>query len=312
MNSISRRTRRQEEAQRRARRQRQQRLIGVAVVALIAIGLIGGGWRLTRGSGPSQAQALARFSTEDFHSLAFDPTDPDTIYFGHHQGLKVTHDGGKSWQDTAVKNADAMELGFPSGDPSRRYVAGHNVFQISLDGGKTWGVPSTNLPDGDLHGFAVAPSDPFQLYTYAVGVDRLFSSADGGTNWEGRTLPPGASGMLPLVVAPDDPLHLFAGASTQLAESRDGGKTWQQQPGPGGMIVSLTITPSASATFYAGTDQGLWKRTGSDPWQQVAVKTDGAVLALAASPSQPERIALVDEHGNFYRTDDGGQTWAER
>lgn len=307
----SRRVRRQEEAQRRTRRQRQRRNAGVVVAALVVVGLIAGGWWLIRDSGPSQAQALSQFHTQDFHSLAFDPANPNTIYFGHHEGLKVSHDGGKSWQDTAVKNADAMELGIPSADAGRRYIAGHNVFQISTDGGKTWSVPSTNLPDGDLHGFAVAPSDPSRLYTFAAGANSLFTSADGGTNWEPRTLPSGAAGMLPLVVALDDPLHVYAGVGNQIAESHDGGKTWQSMSGPGGMVASLAIAPTSPATFYVGTEYGLWKRTGTEAWQQVPVATDGAVLTLAASPSQPERVALVDQSGNFYRSDDGGQTWAQ-
>ena len=39
---------------------------------------------------------------------------------------------------------------------------------------------------------------------------------------------------------------------------------------------------------------------------------DGVILALSVSPARPERIAFVDQKGNFYRSDDGGATWASK
>lgn len=274
----------------------------------VAIGL--GAWWGLGLSRPANGQALSRLATGDFHAIAFDPTNADTLFFGHHQGMKVSHDGGKSWQDTVVSGVDAMEIGMPAGGSRRMYLAGHDIFVVSSDAGQSWDQPQTNLPDLDLHGFAVAPSDPMRLYAFAMGVSGLFTSADGGTTWEPRTLPPGMSmGMLPLAVAPDNPLRVVAGVGDQLAVSEDGAKTWQTQPGPGGEITAIAIAPTAPPVRYVGASGAIWQESPDGTWQRLPLTPDGAILALAVSPSQPARIAAVDQRGNFYRSDDGGQHW---
>jgi photosystem II stability/assembly factor-like uncharacterized protein len=118
-------------------------------------------------------------------------------------------------------------------------------------------------------------------------------------------------GMLPLAVAPDSPQHLFAATGNQIAESVDGGKTWQP-PGPGGLVTALAMTPTGAGILYAGTEYGLFTRSAAGNWQQLSVTLQGAVMALALSATQPPHIALVDEHGSFYRSDDAGQTWISK
>lgn len=307
---------RREGARQKARKRQQQRLLtrvaGLgAVVLLLAIAA----WQYVSsdGSGTAQGQALYQFDTNDFHSLAFDPTDADTIYFGHHGGLKVSRDAGASWQDTTLTGVDAMQLAIPPADADRMYAAGHNIFYVSTDGGMTWASQSNNLPGLDLHAFAGSPSDPLRLYTAPAG-QGIYTSADGGATWEPITMPPGADrAPVALVVAPDDPQHVYAGAGSVVAESTDGGAAWQDlpQPGPAGMVVALAVTPDAAATLYAGTDQGLFARTADSAWRELAVGTSGAVLAVAVSSTQPERIAIIDQSGNFYRSDDAGASWSD-
>ena len=41
---------------------------------------------------------VSRLNTDDFHSLAFSLTEPETIYFGHHGGLMVSNSGGEDWK----------------------------------------------------------------------------------------------------------------------------------------------------------------------------------------------------------------------
>lgn len=293
----------------RARKRRRITLGAVAFVALVAVGAVA--VSLLMGSDSASAGSLYRFQTQDFHALVFDPTDADTLYFGHHHGMKESTDGGKTWNDTIVSGVDAMQLAIPTSDPQRRYVAGHLIFVRSDDGGRTWEQPAPNLPDLDLHGFAAAPSDPLRLYTFALGVRGFFTSADGGDVWEERTLPSTlTTGIMPLAVSADDPLHLFAGGGTELAESRDGGITWEASAGPGGLITALALAPTEPEILYAATIDGLFQRTGEGTWEKMPVSASGTILALAVSPSMPERIAAVDQSGHFYRSDDGGQTWA--
>src|SRR3990170_3442164 len=96
------------------------------VSGVVVLGLaLGGGWLYARNPAQSgNAQPLSRLSTSDFHSLAFSPTEPDMVFFGHHGGLLVSRDGGRPWQPTALQNADAMALAASAANPQVSMLPG--------------------------------------------------------------------------------------------------------------------------------------------------------------------------------------------
>jgi len=303
------RDRRGAETQRAARRTRRRRIRALGVTAIAAFAVIIGVVALAGRSAGASGQALYQFNTADFHSLAFDPTDANTVYFGHHGGLNISHDGGKHWEETALQHQDAMQLGTSTGDASRRYVAGHDLFRVSTDGGKTWRDQPTNLPGLDLHAFAASPTNALRLYAAPVS-QGLFTSTDGGARWQPATMPSlsgGGMGMIGIAVAYDDPLHLYAGGGNRVVESKDGGKTWQELSAPPGAVTQLAVGPSGA--LYAGTDRGLAKRGADGLWQIRALPSGKPAVALAVGFMQPERVAVIDEHGRFYRSDNGGMSW---
>src|SRR3990172_11497799 len=68
-------------------------LIGAAgVIALVV--LPGGNGGENTGSPESRFAAIHTFDTADYHSLAFDPDQPNVVLFGHHGGLQMSDDGG--------------------------------------------------------------------------------------------------------------------------------------------------------------------------------------------------------------------------
>ncbi len=296
---------RRQQTARGTRRSRHLLLVGAAAVAVLGVAI--GVWAIAlrlgvRGSG----QGPYQFHVTDVHSLAFEPTDANTLYFGHHEGLKVSHDAGASWGDGTLQRADAMQLAMPTADTNRRYAAGHDLFRVSTDGGRTWPDQRTNLPGLDLHTFAGSPSAPSRLYASPVGYG-LYTSVDGGAQWQPVAMPPGGRSGLALAVAPDEPLHVYMGVESRVFESRDGARTWQAQPGPPHAIIQLAV--SASGTLHAGTVGGLATRLPDGSWRTLPLPANAAAMALAASPAQPERVAVVDQRQRFYRSDDGGQTW---
>lgn len=306
-----RRADRRQAAQQRAKRRRVQRIaLTVGIVAIAALVVGGVIWRMSGDDGENIGQAVYAFDTADYHSLAFDPDDLDTLYFGHHGGQKVSHDGGESWNDARLRGVDVMQQSIPTDGSGLRYAAGHNVFSVSTDGGESWASPQTNLPGLDIHGFAAAPSDGMRLYAFEVSSAGFYTSADGGTSWDSLPLPPGMqTGMLPLAVGHDDPLHVFAGVGNQVLESRDGGASWTPIPGPGRTVVAVATSPDDPQVLYAGTLEGLFKRTSGDTWTKMPVSADGSVLAIAIHPDDANRIAMLDQQGKLYRSYDGGVTW---
>jgi hypothetical protein len=49
----------------------------------------------------------------DLHSLVVDPTDPNTLYIGSHQGVSVSTDGGNTWRVEATSPSDRCDQGDP-------------------------------------------------------------------------------------------------------------------------------------------------------------------------------------------------------
>lgn len=128
-------------------------LVGGTAIAAIALAVMlnAGGWTAV-----GDATAWSTLGTRDVHSLAFDPADPQHLYFGHHGGLLETNDGGRKWQGTALQGADAMNVAPVSSGFFQ--IAGHNVYMETVDGGKTWLNVPNNLPGLDLHEFVADPA----------------------------------------------------------------------------------------------------------------------------------------------------------
>ncbi len=245
--------------------------------------------------------AWATLGTSDAHSLAFDATDPDRLYFGHHGGLLESRDGGRSWQPTPFSGSDAMSV--RSGD-ERVQIAGHEVYVESIDGGASWQPVANDLPGQDLHAFAVDPGDADHAWTFAAGFG-LFETTDAGRHWQLRQ--PGNWGYL-TAYRDGEATVLVAVGQEGLVNSRDGGETWQSLAYPGAPLAGGLAAATDGTALYAATSAGL--RRSSDQgatWQDTGFS--GVALAMAVNPLNPGDVAVVDEETRFYRSADGSDTW---
>lgn len=282
--------------------------LGLAIVG-IATGayLIRAQWT---GSGAG-ARPLSILTTADFHALAFSPDDPNAVFFGHHNGMMRSDDGGRTWRPLVDRrNFDAMGLGIGGG--SRLYLAGHDVFQVSTDGGASWEPASNNLPGTDIHGFAMSPADPNRLYAFVVGYG-AFGSVDGGATWEPLPdrLP---DDVMALAAAGGEPDTLFAGSmSSGGLRSTDGGQSWSRIAAPGFRgVMAIAVDRVDPQVVYAGVEGGLFKTTDAgSSWSKLQFPGDNAV-AIAVNPGQPNvvlAITVKDRKGLVYRSEDAGATW---
>lgn len=296
-------------------RRSQNRLkpVGLLLVGSGLTGLLGlAGPRLFH-PGPD-SRALAVLETADFHSLAFSPDGSDVVFFGHHNGMMRSDDGGRTWRPVVARpNFDAMALAIHPAEPARIYAAGHNVFTVSPDRGATWQPVRHNLPYDDIHGFALSPEDPNRLYAFVVG-HSLFVSADGGRTWNllSTGLP---HDVMALAVAGSEPEVLFAGSlSTGVLKSEDGGRTWR--PVNGGLgslrVMALAVGRGTPGTVYAGTDDGLYRSDDGESWRRLPFPGRNAVV-VAVHPADPNLILAVEaagrQQGRLYRSRDGGLSW---
>lgn len=282
--------------------------VGVALVVILSLWFVFS----NKQSDDLQAQPISKLATEDFHSLAFSLTEPETVFFGHHGGLLVSTNGGKDWEPTTLSNGDAMALALPSSDPQIMYAAGHDVFFKSTDGGKNWESVSTNLPGTDIHGFSVDPENADQVYANVVGFG-IFGSQDGGSTWTllSDSAPPSTFN---LAVGENSETLYAAAGEAGLWQSQDGGHTWNSiRSAPDRGAIAVTYAPG-KGRFYVttlGDLQGLYvSEDHGQSWKSAGL--NGLFLAIAISPLDPDHIVTVNADGEVFASRDGGLTWSDK
>ncbi len=258
---------------------------------------------------------FSELTTDDFHALAFSPTDKGVVLFGHHNGIMKSLDGGRTWKPLVERqNFDAMALAMLSGD-STIFIAGHNVFYRSTDGGTTWEAVRHDLPGSDIHGFTVSGSDPKRMYAFVVG-HGLYMFQDGGSAWKL------VSGDLPndvtsLAWIGADPETLLLGTVSQgVLVSVDGGRSWQSTLVDGAPwkvgVLSVTVGPARKTAAFAGAVDGLYKSEDRGRnWRRLSYPGKNAV-SVAVAPDDREVLAIEfvsQGRGIVHRSEDGGDTW---
>jgi photosystem II stability/assembly factor-like uncharacterized protein len=251
-------------------------------------------------------------------AIACPPGYGTTIYLGVGSGnLWKTTNNGITWTpifenestftigDVAVSTSDPNIVWVGTGETQPRHsgysYAGTGVFK-SADAGATW----THMGLTDTHHIGkvlIHPANPDIVYVAAIGhfwtdnAERgLFRTVDGGRAWKAVLAINDQTGVVDVVMDPEDPSMLYASA-------------WQK-----------------TRFEMAGRHSGIYKSTDAgDNWRRLEGGLPKDVPLgrsnLAACPSNPSVLyAFIDNHapsdtdqkivgGEVYRSDDKGRTW---
>ncbi|MCB9235816.1 MAG: glycosyl hydrolase [Bacteroidia bacterium] len=226
--------------------------------------------------------------------IEVDPRDPNTFYLGYASGgiFKTTtnggtfepvfdHQGALGIGDLALSpaNPDHIWVGTGENNSSRSSYAGNGVYK-STDGGKSW--THLGLAQTQHIGRVVChPTDENTAWVAAMGAlyseneDRgVYKTSDGGKTWKKTLFVNSRTGIIDLVVDPNDPNRLWAaswdrirkawqftgeGSGSAIYASHDGGLTWKKsvngfpQTAKTGRI-GLAISNSVPGFLYAVVD----------------------------------------------------------
>jgi photosystem II stability/assembly factor-like uncharacterized protein len=276
-------------------------LYGGAAVLLIALTAALAATAFTDGSNETDATAGLP-NTADYHSLLVSPRNPQRLVLGTHGGLYVSSDGGRHWRFDALAGDDAMNLARP--DENVVWLAGHDVFKKSSDGGETWtDVESSGLPTLDIHGFAVDPRNPKNLYA-AVAGRGLYRSRDGGRSFSRLSAKVGGN-VMALAVLPEGRI-LAADMQQGLLETSNRGETWKRTLGA--QLMGLAVNPANPQRILAAGGGIALSTDGGRSWRSV-LDVPGGVGPIAWSESAPKAAYAVAFDRTLYHSTDSGETW---
>ncbi len=287
------------------------------------------------------------------HDVEALPGDASTVYVASATGglwKSVNH--GTTWtpvfdgQPTgtfgvvAIAPSDASIVWAGTGEQNNRQSSswGDGVFR-STDGGATWthvGLEATRA----IGRIVVDPKDPAVAWVAALGnlwkpsAERgVFKTTDGGRTWKKSLFVDTLTGVVDLVMDPDDPGTLYAAAYQRLRtpccfngggpgsgiyRTRDGGATWTKLAGglPAGDLgrIGLAIAASSGKRVYAVIEHagagGVYRTDDAgEHWTRTSSLDPRPMYysSIAVDPTNADRVYMMSRW--FYRSDDAGKTW---
>jgi len=242
------------------------------------------------------------------------PNQPNLFYFGSTGGgIWKTTNGGRQWENISdgFFGGSIGAISVSKSDPNVIYVgggektvrgnvsSGYGIWK-SVDAGKTW--QSAGLKNSrHVPRITVHPTNSDIVYAGVLGniykptQERgVYKSTDGGKTWRKTLFSNEHAGVVDLIMDPTNPRILYA-------------STWRVQRTP----YSLSSGGDGSA---------LWKSTDSgETWTEISKKEgfpEGTlgIIGVTVSPINNQRVWAIIENkdkGGLYRSDDGGNTWAQ-
>lgn len=248
----------------------------------------------------------------DLHSLTVDPTNPEKVMVGGHEGGAISEDGGATWhQASGLEGADPMGWVVDQEDPSKMYAGGHPGFYRSEDGGESWSKNNAGLPGTDVHALGIDPQNPETLYASIVR-EGLYRSQDAGRSWELVNARVGTMGLI--LVDPRDSNALYLIGEDGFLRSTDGGESFERLGTiPGGMAMSISQEWQKPDTFYAASGGQVFKSTdGGESWRPVGDGLPEGISLVTVAQSDPQIVyagALSESGVILFRSEDGGESW---
>lgn len=190
-------------------------------------------------------------------------------------------------------------------------VAGGEVYR-SGDGGDTWvrvnQAPVLGIPGYYYGQIRIDPADPDKLWLLGV---QLFRSEDGGATWKTDLARNVHVDHHALWLDPVEPGRMLLGNDGGLAQSCDGGRTWDVFPNlPVSQFYAVGFDRRKPYRIYGGMqDNGTWGFPSVGPSRRGIENRDayrvngGDGFYVATDPEDPDIVYSESQFGNPSRLD---------
>lgn len=311
-------------------------------------------WK-TVNAGTTWQPIFEKYDSYSIGCITIDPQNHSTVWVGTGEnvsgrhvgfgdGVYVSHDGGKSFSNTGLKQSEHIsKIVVHPKDSQRIYVAaqgplwsggGERGLYRSLDGGQNWElVLSANKWTGCTD-IAMDPRNPSTLYAAMHQRHRtvwglidggpdsgVFKSTDGGTTWKQLKsgLPGADKGKMSIAISPQKSNVVYA--TIELAggggvfRSPDFGESWKKMSDyvAGGTgphyYQEIYCDPHRFDVLYHANVQLGRSEDGGATWS--AVSSDNKHVdnhAVAFHPTDPDFL-LVGCDGGLYQSYDYAKTY---
>ena len=163
------------------------------------------------------------------------------------------------WQELATpKDGYIKQVAISPANDSHFWAVDLTTLYKSEDNGTTWSIArSTNTNSW----FAIAPGGQNTIYL------KDYRSDDGGQSWVDISPIP-ASNAINVAIHPLNPLIIYAGGTSYVQRSIDGGENWEELGINGALKVA--IDPLTPDTIYASiVDDIKWTTNGGEDWSVI-------------------------------------------
>jgi photosystem II stability/assembly factor-like uncharacterized protein len=262
-----------------------------------------------------------------YWTMVVSPTDPNVVLLATSSGVFRSADGAKTWKPVGPKNVNTTSIvqagtsmfmgGVPGPNPvirkgtGRTAPDGKGVFASSADEGKTWKVlHPAGLPVATIQALAVDPASASTIWAL-LNDGRLYRSTNGAKSFAMQSRKIGAP---PWALAVTQNGQFVAGDMDRGGFHSTNGKTWTKTPFTdsrgGSMVMEYAVQPT-DATHVLMTSVGIEISTdGGKTWHQ-ALKSSVMFGPVAWAPNAAKVAYAVGFDRSFWRSDDGGATWAK-
>jgi photosystem II stability/assembly factor-like uncharacterized protein len=280
-------------------------------------------WYLGQAIPPGEPEGPPDYSHADHHCIAYDPVNPDIIYFGNDGGVFRTTDGGETFS--------GCNGGYQTSQFYNYFASSYQDSLIAIGGLQDnataiyWGTDYWRREiGGDGTSAGIDPGNDNIMYgTYQYM--SLQKSTDQGNNWS-YIAPPGSnvSFVAPFVVSPSNPQILYAGTDL-VYKSTNKGSSWNATGSGtfnGDPLLTLSVANNDQNIVYAATAPvnyaaNVYRTTnGGSNWINITQNLPNRYpMDIDVNPDDPNTAYIVFSGfgtSHLFKTTDAGNTWIDK